>query len=213
MLSKIKGNSFLAGSAVYLVSNIVNAAIPFALLPVMTRYLSPEEYGQVAMFQTLLGALAAFIGLSLHGAAGRKFYDGNLEGNDLKEFIGSCLQILLVTMLITLSLLLIFSGKVVQWVGLDTRWVLLAGVTTAATIVVQIRLGQWQVRKKAKLYGALQISRSLLNVGLSLLLVVVFLLGSEGRIISQIIAAGGFRALSALAIEKRRVTQVLRMAT
>ena len=61
MLAKLKSNTFLAGSAVYLFSNILNAAIPFALLPVLTRYLTPEEYGEVAMFQTLLGALMAFI--------------------------------------------------------------------------------------------------------------------------------------------------------
>ncbi|PLW82093.1 polysaccharide biosynthesis protein [Kineobactrum sediminis] len=196
MFSKLKGNTFLAGSAVYLASNILNAAIPFALLPVLTRYLSPEEYGQVAMFQTLLGALTAFIGLSLHGAAGRKFYDGNLAANDLKEFIGSCLQILLVTTLIMLSILFVFSGEFGQWLGLDTKWVLLAGLTTAATIIAQIRLGQWQVRKKAKSYGALQISKSLLNVGLSLLLVVVFLQGSDGRILAQIVAAGSFGLLA-----------------
>lgn len=53
----------------YLVSNILNAIIPFALLPVLTRYLSPEEYGEVAMFQTLLGAMTAFVGLSMAGAA------------------------------------------------------------------------------------------------------------------------------------------------
>lgn len=202
MFSKLKGNTFLAGSAVYLISNILNAAIPFALLPVLTRYLSPEEYGQVAMFQSLLGALAALIGLSLQGAAGRKFYDGNLAANDLKEFIGSCLQILLATTLITVSALYLFSGKFSNWLGLEPEWVLFAALTTAATVVAQIRLGQWQVRKKAKSYGALQVSKSLLNLGLSLLLVVVFLWGADGRIVAQIVAAGSF-ALLALWLLKR----------
>lgn len=199
---KLRSNTFLTGSAVYLTSNILNAAIPFALLPILTRLLSPEEYGEVAMFQTLIGALTAFIGLSLHGAAGRRFYDGNLAENDLKEFIGSCLQILCVTTLITFSVLFLFSGKFSQWLGLDTRWVLLATLTTAATVVVQIRFVQWQVRKKVKSYGALQVSRSLFDVGLSLLLVVVFVQGSDGRIVAQIIAALSF-ALLALCLLKR----------
>lgn len=199
---RLRGNTFLTGSAVYLISNILNAVIPFALLPILTRFLSPQEYGEVAMFQTLLGALAAFIGLSLHGAAGRKFYDGNLAENDLKEFIGSCLQILFVTTAITFSVLFIFSSKFSQWLELESNWVLFAVLTTAANVVTQIRLVQWQVRKKAKLYGALQVSRSFFNVGLSLLLVVVLMHGSGGRIAAQIIVASSF-ALLALWLLKR----------
>lgn len=196
MLAKLKRNTFLAGSAVYLFSNVLNAAIPFALLPVLTRYLTPEEYGEVAMFQTLLGALMAFIGLSLHGAAGRKFYDGNLGENDLKEFIGSCLQILAITTMFTVAVLLTFQSQFSQWLGLDQKWVLLAALVTAGNMIAQIRLGQWQVRKKAKYYGVLQVSKSLLNVGLSLALVVVFLQGADGRILGQGAAVAIFAVLA-----------------
>lgn len=184
--------SFLAGTAVYLISNILNAVIPFLLLPVLTRYLSPEEYGEVAIFQTLLGGLAAFIGLSMHGAAGRKFYDGNLGKDDLAEFIGSCVQILLVTSFISVAVLIVFSGQFSEWLGLEKKWILLAVLVTAANIIIQLRLGQWQVRKQALKYGTLQISQSLLNFVLSLTLVVVFLKGSDGRISAQVWTAGIF---------------------
>lgn len=202
MLNRLKGNTLLAGSAVYLFSNILNAIIPFALLPILTRYLSPEEYGEVAMFQTLLGALAAFIGLSMHGAAGRKFYDGNLGKNDLAEFIGACFQILLITSLISLMVLVTFSGKFSEWLGLDKQWILLAVPVCAADVIVQLRLGQWQVRKQAIKYGVLQTSRSLLNVILSLGFVVALLKGSDGRISAQIWTAALF-ALVALWLLKR----------
>lgn len=202
MLANLRGNTFLAGSAVYIFSNILNAAIPFALLPVLTRYLTPEEYGEVAMFQTLLGALMAFIGLSLQGAAGRKFYDGNLGEKDLKEFIGSCLQILAITTAITTAVLFTFQNQFSQWLGLNQEWILLAGLVTASNVIAQIRLGQWQVRKRAKSYGAMQVSKSLLNMGLSLALVVLFLQGSDGRIVAQGIAVAIF-ALLALWFLKR----------
>jgi O-antigen/teichoic acid export membrane protein len=198
----LKGNTFFAGSVVYLVSNILNAAIPFALLPVLTRYLTPEEYGEVAMFQTLLGALMAVIGLSLHGAAGRKFYDGNLEERDLKEFIGSCLQILVMTTVLTLTVLFTFQNQFSRWLGLDQEWLLLAALVTAGNVIALIRLGQWQVRKKAKSYGALQVTKSILDVNLSLILVVLLLQGSGGRIFAQVIAVSIF-ALFALYFLKR----------
>jgi len=202
LFKKLKGNTLLAGTAVYLVSNILNAIIPFALLPVLTRYLNPEEYGEVAMFQTLLGALSAFIGLSVQGAAGRKFYDGNHEKEDLAEFIGSCLQILMVTSLISLIVLMLFSSQFSEWLGLDNKWILLAVLVTTSNVVIQLRLGQWQVRKQAMRYGALQISRSLLNVIISLALVVVLMKGADGRISAQIWTAGIFAVLALWLLKK-----------
>tara|TARA_Y100001001_G_scaffold163426_1_gene192381 strand:+ start:918 stop:2195 length:1278 start_codon:yes stop_codon:yes gene_type:complete len=196
LFKKLKGNTLLAGSAVYLVSNILNAIIPFALLPVLTRYLSPEEYGELAMFQTLLGVLAAFVGLSMYGAAGRKFYEGDLGKEDLAEFIGACLQILLITSLISLLVLLAFSGQFSDWLGLDKQWIILAVLVSAATVIIQLRLGQWQVRKQAFKYGVLQISQSLINVLLSLAFVVVLLDGAGGRISAQVWAAVIFAFVS-----------------
>lgn len=202
MLAKLKGNTFLAGSAIYLFSNVLNAAIPFALLPILTRYLTPEEYGEVAMFQTLLGALMAFIGLSLQGAAGRKFYDSDLENSDLKEFVGSCFQILLITTLFTLFVLFLFRKELSYWLKLDQEWIFIAALVTASNMAIMIRLIQWQVRKKAVPYGMLQVSRSGLNVGLSLVLVVLLLQGAGGRIVGQGVALILF-ALFAICLLKK----------
>jgi O-antigen/teichoic acid export membrane protein len=171
--------------------------------------LTPEEYGEVAMFQTLLGALMAFIGLSLQGAAGRKFYDGNLGKNELKEFIGSCLQILALTTLITLFVLLVFQYQLSQWLGLDPKWILLGASVTAGNMIAMIRLGQWQVRKKAKSYGVLQVSRSLVNVGLSLAFVMVFLQEADGRIVGQSVAILIFSVVSLWLLKKDNLLMFL----
>ena len=148
------------------------------------------------MFQTLLGALAAFIGLSMQGAAGRKFYDGHLGEHELKEFIGSCLQILLFTSTLTLIVLFSLSSQLTEWIGLERKWILFAVLVTSCSIVVQLRLGQWQVRKEAKRYGLLQVSQSLLNLSLSLIFVVVLAHGVGGRISAQVLAASIFACLA-----------------
>jgi len=162
------------------------------------------------MFQTLLGALTAFIGLSMHGAASRKFYDGNLGKDDLAEFIGACVQILFVTSLISLTVLVSFSGQFSEWLALDKHWILLAVLVTAANIIIQLRLGQWQVRKQALKYGTLQISQSLLNVVLSLALVVVLLKGADGRISAQVWTAGIFAFAALWLLKRGNLLRVLR---
>lgn len=196
MLKSLKYNTFLAGSAVYLISNILNAFIPFALLPILTRNLSPEEYGQVAMFQTLIGALTAFVGFSAAGAAGRKFFDSELGKNDLAEFIGACLQILFASSLLCAAVLLIFNSQFSVWLGLEKKWLYGALIVTAANVIIQLRLGQWQVRNEPFKYGGLQITRSLLDFCLSLGLLLLLLKGVDGRINAQVWSASIFALLS-----------------
>lgn len=192
----LRNSSLFSDSAVYLLSNILAAAIPFILLPVLTRYLSPAEYGEVGMFLMLIAGLAAFTGMGVLGAANRKFYDDDLEKHTLKDFIGACLQILLTSGLLVLALVWLYQAQLSEWLGLHPRWILWGVIASAASFVFQLRMGQWQVRKQAKLYGITQVSQALVNILLSILLVVVFLQGADGRISAYIISTIAFAILT-----------------
>lgn len=198
----IKKSSFVSGVGVYLFSNILNATIPFILLPILTRYLSPTQYGEVAMFQVFLGALGAFVGAIFVGAAGRKYYDSNLDKEELAEFIGSCIQLIAISSIIVFSVLFIFQQQFSEWLSLKPSYVLFAVLVASFSVIINIRLGQWQVQKQAIKYGALQISQSLLNMLLSLMLVVVMLKGAEGRINAQIIVSTFFLAIALYLLKK-----------
>jgi len=204
-IKKLKGNTLLSETATYLFSNILNAAIPFALLPILTRYLSPAEYGEIAMFQILLAGLAGIVGLSTASACSRKFYDHNLTQKDMQAFIASVLQILFASGCLVFIIIFIFHTYFEKWLGLDKKWILWAVIVSVCTIIIQIRLSQWQVRKEAKKYSTLQISQSLLNMLLSLVLVIIFLQGVSGRISAQICAAVLFAGIAILFLEKDKL--------
>lgn len=182
MLKRLINGSLFSGSAVYLFSNILAAAIPFVLLPVLTRYLSTAEYGQVAIFQTLLAGLGAFVGLGVHGAAGVKYYDSHLTKKELKYYIGNCFLVLVATSAIVLLGVVIFRHALSDWFSIKTQWLLLSVFVSSAAFVIAIRMGQWQIRKQARNFGAFQVSQSVLNMLLSLIVVVYFLQGAAGRI-------------------------------
>ena len=207
-MKKPKANSFIGGTSIYLASNILNGIIPFILLPILTRYLSPSEYGEVAMFQTLLGALGAFTGSVFVGAAARKYYDSNLGREELAEFIGSCIQLIVIFSTLVFIILFIFQNQFSEWLSLKPAYILFAVVTAACTAIVSIRLGQWQVQKLALKFGMLQISQSFLNMLLSLLFVVVMLKGAEGRINAQIITASIFLCISLFLLNKDHLLKV-----
>lgn len=188
LLRRITRSSLVSGAGIYLGAGILNAAIPFLLLPVLTRYLNPEEYGEVAVFQVWVSLIGAFCGLSVHGAAGRKYYDYDGKNSELGEFIFACLCLLALSTLAVFLAVWPMSGWVAELLGLSEFWLLIGIPFAFCNFLIQLRLGQWQVSKRAGKFGAFQISQSLSNMMLSLLLVVVFLMGVDGRLIGYFVS-------------------------
>ena len=68
MRLRVIKSSLFQSAFIYTLTRAINSAIPFFLMPVLTRYLTPVDYGIVAMFGVLLSFVASFTGLSIHGA-------------------------------------------------------------------------------------------------------------------------------------------------
>ena len=82
-------------SFIFIFFELVNKSIPFALLPIITRYLTPYDYGIIASFLGLVSFLLIFVGLSGHSAININFF--KLNRDNLGSYIASVLFILLFT--------------------------------------------------------------------------------------------------------------------
>lgn len=198
--------SLVKRSGIYLGANILNALVPFLLLPILTRYLTTAEYGQIAMFQTLVTGLTALMGLNTIGAANRKYYDNDKE--NISFFNGTCIQILLITIIVVGVLAWVLSEKLSEWLSIPLSWIFFAVLISSANFVVQLRLGQWQVREMALNFGFLQVSQSVFIFGLSILLIVLFNQGSEGRIEALLIATLIYALASITLLYKDRLVRI-----
>lgn len=84
----------------YLISSIITAGFPFLLIPVITRYLSPEEYGEISIFIVYSGVVSQLICMSV-----LTFYAKNYYSNNKEKTLDSCFFIMLF-----FALVLIFAG-------------------------------------------------------------------------------------------------------
>jgi len=179
--SKLFGNA-----AIYLGANILNAGIPFLLLPILTRVLTPADYGTVAMFGIVLSVLGAFTGLSVHGAIGVRYFQ--LDKRALAEYVGTCIGILVISTSLLFLLVAVFGSWLAGVSGVPSNWLLVAVVLSGFQFLGNIRLALWQVSGEAKKYGAFQITQSLLNAAVSLVLILVVGMAWEGRVLGQVVA-------------------------
>ncbi|WP_050756126.1 lipopolysaccharide biosynthesis protein [Nitrococcus mobilis] len=190
------GRGLLGATGIYVIGNILNAAIPFFLLPVLTRVLSPEEYGTVAMFTLVIGIMGAFTGLSVHGAISVRYFQ--LNERAIARYVGTCLAILAVSTVFILATAALTRPWLEAFTHVPGDWLMIAVLVSAAQFVVNIRLSLWQVKRQPIAYGLFQVSQSVLNASLSLLLVLGTTMAWQGRALGQALAAGGFMLIGLL---------------
>jgi len=111
------------GSTTYFIANVINAAVPFLLLPTLTRVLTTSEYGLVASFVTIISVLSAFSGLSLHGIVSIKYFDKKINH---PCFAGNCLILFTTTTTIILIFIYFSSDYLIKVTKLSQDWILIA---------------------------------------------------------------------------------------
>jgi O-antigen/teichoic acid export membrane protein len=197
--------SLIKDSSIYLCANILNAAIPFLLLPFLTRYLDPAEYGRIAMFQMLIVALGAFVGVNVAGATARKYFDLDAGRNQLDTFIGACLHILVASTAVIAVIFFFFGEFIAGWLEISFAWLFQALLVSFGAVIIQIRLAQWQISQKPLFYGAFLLLNSIVNLGLSILLVAGMGKGAEGRVDAQLLASVTCASLAVVSLKKDRL--------
>ncbi|CAG1022081.1 hypothetical protein MTYM_01473 [Methylococcales bacterium] len=185
----------LSNASIYLGANLLNAAIPFLLLPVLTRVLTTAEYGTIAMFGVMLSIFNAFTGLSVHGAISVRYFQ--MKKNELAEYAGSCIGILLISTSLVLIMVILLEPWLVKVSGIPADWLIVAVIISGLQFLINIQLSFWRAAGKAWLYSSFQISKSLLDACLALFLIISAGMAWHGRILGQALTIGcfGFIAL------------------
>ncbi|CAH6806530.1 putative polysaccharide biosynthesis protein CpsL [Vibrio chagasii] len=189
-------------TSIYLFSNILNAAIPFILLPVLTRVLTQEEYGQIAMLNMCVSGLAAFVGINTIGYSIRSYYDNineSLLNNGAALYIYAC-SLIVVTLVVS-----IFNSIISNILSIPSVWVFFAVVIASSNFLLGFLLAQYQVREQAKYYGIWQVSCSIFNVALSILLIFHLDLGVDGRVYALLGTAIVVTALVSIFLYRKRL--------
>ncbi|QDQ25726.1 oligosaccharide flippase family protein [Chitinimonas arctica] len=176
------GRKGLFGSAlIYALANALSAGLPFLLLPILTRVLTPEEYGIVTMFTLTVTALGAFTGLSVHGAIGVRYFEQ--ENFNLPTYVASCLVILLISTTVVLIAVMVLMPILEDFAKIPRLWILIAVLVSGAQFVVQTQLALWQAARKPIRYGAMKFAQTAMDAAFSLVLIFALGLTWEGRLI------------------------------
>lgn len=201
MITQIFRKKIFQNTLIFSGSSVLNRAIPFLLAPIITHYLAPDDYGVVAAFISLLSVLIVFAGVNTNGILQVKFF--NVDRQYFKLLVGNIMIILILCSAIVFIAMYVFSEWFSEYFALEIRWVFVALLCSMAMFVNNVNLVLWQLEKKARNYALFTVSETLINVGLSLFLIIVWKMTWEGRMLGIAISMVLFGALSMLIIYLR----------
>jgi O-antigen/teichoic acid export membrane protein len=187
MFDKIK--TLLGHTLIYGFGNSGSRFVGFLLLPLYTRYLTPEDYGVLSLV-AMLGQIL-FVVMSMgQGTAVFRSYFNHEDTARRDEVITTAfwlivlisLPIALATLALSRPLTFVLTGR------LDyTTWVLLGIVGVAVKVLLRLPFTVLRARRQSWRYAIWSFVQTVSTILLAVLLVAGFHLGGKGVLLSQLI--------------------------
>ena len=184
--------TFFKHSLNFGLSSVLTQVIGFLLLPLYTRYLTPEDYGILDLASVIGLFLAPIMKLGLPGAVTRFYFDYEEGEQRMNDFIFTVfslvISISIIIGLIAGVIFYFFSSFIVG--NLDFYPFIFFSIFIAlfnSNIQVQRKLIQNRLQSRLNL--TLQLSFGFLNIGLTFIFVVLLDMGAFGSILASTITA------------------------
>jgi len=161
----------MIGTAIaYIASSAASRAIGLVLLPVVTHYLAPGDYGIWAVYSALLAITGCFVGLNLHGNVTRKFFRLSAEG--LSAYTGNVLLVLAGSFLVAT---VVWSAALAVRSFLPTvpwTWLMVLPAVAAAQMLIQIEQTYSRCRGQTGRFAIVEIGYAITAAAVSLPLLI-----------------------------------------
>lgn len=181
LVKRLAISNLVKTTGIYTIAKVINASIPFLLLPILTSYLSPTDYGIISMITTTVAFVTPFVTLNMDSAIVRRYY---YKEGSIAKYIGTCLEIVFIICLLVSLLFAMFGDILGHLVSLPNYVVWLIPIYCVFQFLKTVVLYNWQVKDQAIKFGVFSIIATLLEVSIAIFLIVGLGYDWKGRAIS-----------------------------
>lgn len=202
-IANLLNNKTIKNGGLFSVFSLFTRGISFVIIMLLAKYISPNEYGELSLFNTFIMFLGYFIGLSTAGYLSVSFF--KKTGDDFyKDFTA----ITIITALVAIILLLLFlnfSSWLSKMLQIPIPLIFIGLFISFFNIFVQLNLDYLRVQEKISWYGVLSCTFALLNFVLTLYLVINKNLNWYGRVYAQFMCEAIFFLMALMYFIKKRL--------
>lgn len=190
-LRKIIGKEnieFISHVKNYMTATFFTKALAFISVPIFTRLLTPDEYGILAIFTSIISIATILMGLNFHGSVARYYHE---KEKNFGQFISSNILFLFLFNIFSFSLINLFKKEISTLINIDVDIFMIAVIVAIFNIPIKMFLSYLQTSKQSGKYSVLSVSKSVLILVISI--VWVYLLSEQryfGKIYANLVVSG-----------------------
>ncbi|MFY0631398.1 MAG: oligosaccharide flippase family protein [Flavobacteriaceae bacterium] len=188
-MSKSIKQFFLGGLSLSLV-NISGKIVNLLVLPIITAYLSPDDFGVIAVYMLIISILGMVYNPGIISVTLRLYYDNEDDSEENRKLVGSSVAFLIFLPLLILLLSCIFQDRLFQLFFKNFNFWPFGFLAILASITPQVvRLWStlWVAKHKTNRVAIVSFVRISLAITISLFLIISFEMKAMGRILGLFI--------------------------
>ena len=175
MLKKLSSNILIYG-----LTNGIKSLVPFLMLPILTMYLSINDYGILSIIEITILFLVPIISLNISGAINVEYFQ--IERSQLNQYITNAFMLSLFAFILMFTFFIIFNNAISSVLNIDNTLVLWLPIFALFRVSTQVLLGIYQVSQQPKKFALFTILQTVFDFALSYVLVINFQYGYIGRL-------------------------------
>jgi len=171
------------------------------MLPLLSHYLLPADYGIVSNFGVLTGIVGLLITCSIDGSISVNYYNFTLD--NLKIYIYNCFLVSFCIFLLVFLFVVIFNNQLYKLLFVTFEYQLLCVFMSFFNLFTIINLVLWRLEEKPLAFGIYDLTNTIINITLSLIFVILLKQSWIGRVNAIVISTVVYGAFSCLFLYKR----------
>lgn len=181
-------NPAIKAVGIYTFTNFFSKAASFLLLFVFTNpvYITPSENGLLSLFSNSMLFLMPFLSMGIIHSVSADYF--KLSKKDFKDFFTTGFLIPFCVMIMATLLLFIFKDKLQQQYGFPSMFTWLIPLITFLTFCNEQLLSLARNNNQPAVYLKANVSKTILELGISVILVVFFAWRWQGRVAGILMA-------------------------
>lgn len=168
LIKKMYSSKLIKSGIWYTIGTFFVQGIGFLTLPIFNRLLSPSENGVITVYSTYVGIFTILIGIGLESAVSRGRFDFK---EDYEKFLSSILFLASITFAIWLMIGITFKVPIAKFINIKPDFVILLILQSFFGFVVSFASTKYSIEYKFKKFLLISITSTLINVGLSIILI------------------------------------------
>lgn len=197
-IRKVISSKLIKDSASYTLLNVIEKAIPFLILPIITRMLTKEEVGIYILYQAIVEVLIPVMTLSIDATVLLNYYKENKD--KFKEYLTNSILLFFVISIIFSVLINAWSEIISDLIKFPSTWLLVVCIIVFSRFFTQLRQHLWRINFKIKEYAIFTIGISILKNCIGLYLVIIYTMSWDGLIIGHLIGYAVFAVIGFVSI-------------